>query len=121
LRAKFSKTLCKFGDVQGRVVFGYTPTVKRVGLPFVDNVLHHKRYVREFWNLLSGEKVSTLVYTGQFIDELRMCGYNCSRLQGETSLQRDKRSLEDCEIVRVRKYKITLSPNNILIFNRRFN
>ena len=61
--------------------------------------------MRDFWNLLSGEKVSVLVYTGQFIDELRVSGYDCSRSQGETSVSRNKRILEDCETVAVKQTK----------------
>jgi hypothetical protein len=52
------------------------PHLREVGLPFEDNVLHVKRYVLAFWNiLLCNEKLSSLVYTGQFLNTLTVTGY----------------------------------------------
>ena len=52
------------------------PHLREVGLPFEDNVLHVKRYVLAFWNiLLSNEKLSSLMYTGQFVNTLTVTGY----------------------------------------------
>ena len=52
------------------------PHLREVGLPFEDNVLHVKRYVLAFWNiLLSNEKLSSLMYTGQFLNTLTVTGY----------------------------------------------
>jgi hypothetical protein len=52
------------------------PHLREVGLPFEDNVLHVKRYVLAFWNiLLSNEKLSSLMYMGQFLNTLTVTGY----------------------------------------------
>ena len=52
------------------------PHLREVGLPFEDNVLHVKRYVLAFWNiLLSNEKLSSLMYTGQFLNTLTVTAY----------------------------------------------
>jgi hypothetical protein len=53
------------------------PPLREKGfLPFENNVLHPSKYVRSFWNLLlTNEKLSSLMYTGQFLNKFTMIGY----------------------------------------------
>jgi hypothetical protein len=50
------------------------PHLQTLGLPFEDNVLREAKYVRAIWNVLSGDKLSVLMYVGQFVDKLRVRG-----------------------------------------------
>jgi hypothetical protein len=73
------------------------PSLRETGLPFEENILHVKRYVLAFWNFFFvNEKLSSLLYTGQFLDTLTVTSHtgNYSVTTTETKQARvgEKRS-----------------------------
>jgi hypothetical protein len=74
-RRNLRRIIVSSESFEGALYLITPPSLRECGLPFVDNILTDKRYVREFWNLSSSDKLSTLVYTGGFLDELHVLVY----------------------------------------------